>query len=130
MGISDWSSDVCSSDPFVAEKLRYLQPAQIILSWSIRILLVWLILVAATMALVPAKGPSWTVPLTAVENVRSTPASSPAAPQAEAHDDSAEKRRCTPAANRRWSSSILTLPCGNPQQSTRTRSTSEERRVG
>src|SRR3546814_10934247 len=111
MRISDWSSDVCSSDlgeqiapdlqlrylrnyivesylvaAKVAEKLRYLQPAQTILSWSIRILLVWLILVAATMALIPAKGPSLTVPVSAVENVLGTPASSPESPQAEAHD--------------------------------------------
>src|SRR3546814_5682472 len=77
MRMSDWSSDVCSSD----------LPAQIILSGSIRILLVWLILVAATMALVPAKGPSWTVPVSAVENVLGTPASSPEAPQSERSEE-------------------------------------------
>jgi hypothetical protein len=40
----------------VAEKLRYLQPAQVILSWSIRALLFWLVFIAATIAFVPVKG--------------------------------------------------------------------------
>lgn len=39
----------------VAEKLRYLQPAQVILSCSIRVLLFWLIFLAATIVLVPIK---------------------------------------------------------------------------
>src|SRR3546814_10076355 len=98
----------------VAEKLRYLQPAQIILSWSIRILLVWLILVAATMALVPAKGPSWTVLVSAVENVLGTPTSSPEAPKSAAHDDSAEKSRWPPATVQQWSSSMLTIRSEEP----------------
>ncbi|WP_162917606.1 hypothetical protein [Dongia deserti] len=46
----------------VAEKLRYLQPAQMILSWSIRVLLLWLISLGATIALVPAESRISTAP--------------------------------------------------------------------
>lgn len=53
----------------VAEKLRYLQPAQMILSWSIRALLFWLVFVAATIAFVPVKG----------QTTGSAPAAAPAA---------------------------------------------------
>lgn len=38
----------------VADKLRYLQPAQELLSWSTRVLLVWSLIYGLTIALVPA----------------------------------------------------------------------------
>jgi hypothetical protein len=47
----------------VAEKLRYLEPAQIILSASIRILLVWLIVLATTITFVPARNQTSTGPI-------------------------------------------------------------------
>ncbi len=48
----------------VADKLRYLQPAQTILSFSIRILLIWLLLFGVTSAFIPVtKPPTATVVL-------------------------------------------------------------------
>lgn len=48
----------------VADKLRYLMPAQDILSWSIRLLLVWLFILALAVALVPnqSRAPALTAP--------------------------------------------------------------------
>jgi hypothetical protein len=46
----------------VADKLRYLHPAQDILAFSIRALLIWLILLSVTAVLVPAHDKQKSVP--------------------------------------------------------------------